>query len=81
MRPILYFWQDWKPQLQNLVINLFFLSGTGTPGQKPTLRRLQKMLGKSQKCKVLNDYSDHRLPPRKLSAYTELAWSTGGSIL
>lgn len=34
-----------------------------------------KDFGKSQKCKVLNNYSMQRLSPRKLSPYIEPAWS------
>lgn len=38
--PILYLGKDWKPQLQNLFINLFLLSGIRMTGQKPVLRWL-----------------------------------------
>lgn len=34
-----------------------------------------KDFGKSQKCKVLNNYSMQQLSPRKLSPYIEPAWS------
>jgi len=40
VRPVVYFQQHWELQLQNLVINLFFLLGIWMTGQEPVLRRL-----------------------------------------
>lgn len=80
--PILYLGKDWKSQLQNLVINLFLLSGIRMTGQKPVLRWLSKILGKSQTCKVLNNDSMQKLPKETQSKYyIELDCGTGCSVL